>query len=70
MSEINPSKCNGCKKCMTRCQFGAIKFSPAMEKCYISGFWCFGCGLCETTCPQNAIALRLRGQIPGLADIW
>lgn len=70
VSEIDPNKCNGCKRCMTRCQFGAIKYSPAMEKCYISGFFCFGCGLCETICPQKAIELILRSKIPGLANVW
>ena len=49
------SKCNSSGVCVDRCQFGAremvngsLAFNPDL---------CFGCGLCVSTCPTNAITL-------------
>ncbi|NVM27239.1 MAG: 4Fe-4S binding protein [Candidatus Helarchaeota archaeon] len=67
---IDHQKCNGCKICMTRCQFGAIKYSPALEKCYIAAWNCYGCGLCQTKCKRDAIDLKVRSKIPALKDVW
>jgi len=41
-----------------------------MEKAHIDQFNCFGCGLCETACPRDAISYRDRKKIPGLANVW
>lgn len=58
--------CVGCKTCVTRCQFGALNFSDSLGKAYISQSRCFGCGLCKNVCPENAIQLLSREQLPGL----
>ena len=49
------SDCTDCGVCADRCQFGAremkngvLSYNPEM---------CFGCGLCVSTCPTNAIKL-------------
>jgi ferredoxin len=51
----NLSDCTDCGDCVDRCQFGAreivdgsLAFNPDL---------CFGCGLCVSTCPTNAITL-------------
>ena len=54
-SVTNASDCNDCGECADRCQLGAremvngsLHFNPDL---------CFGCGLCVSTCPTNAITL-------------
>lgn len=57
--------CSACGVCADRCYFearvfddGGLVFDP--EKC-------FGCGLCVTTCPEQAISMALRREL-GPAD--
>jgi NAD-dependent dihydropyrimidine dehydrogenase PreA subunit len=40
------------------------------EKTNIDQFKCFGCGLCETGCPTEAIELLEREKMPGLKEEW
>ncbi|MDH5439278.1 MAG: 4Fe-4S binding protein [Candidatus Bathyarchaeota archaeon] len=63
-------KCNGCRVCVSRCQFGAITYSPYLEKAIINMKKCAGCGLCRDTCPQNAIKLVLRAEFPAVGELW
>lgn len=61
---VNPSKCVGCEKCTSRCQFGAINFSPSMNRVNIEPAKCFGCGNCSDVCEEKAINLIDRNEIP------
>jgi len=61
---IDPNKCIGCKKCASRCQFGALQFSPVLNRPIIDVKRCFGCGLCKESCEENAIKLVDRDGIP------
>ena len=70
VSEINWDSCSGCRECMKLCNFGAISYSTAVEKCYINKFECYGCGVCRAACPCDAIALRDRKTIPAVANDW
>ena len=70
VSTIDWEKCNGCRECMRLCNFGAIGYSLAAEKCYINQSQCFGCGVCRSACPGDAITLRDRNAIPALANEW
>jgi Pyruvate/2-oxoacid:ferredoxin oxidoreductase delta subunit len=39
-------------------------------KANIDMFRCFGCGVCETGCPREAIKLVERKTIPMLKEVW
>jgi NAD-dependent dihydropyrimidine dehydrogenase PreA subunit len=55
ISVTDEQACNDCGICEARCQFGAremangsLSYNPEL---------CYGCGLCVSTCPTNAIIL-------------
>ncbi|MDH5419730.1 MAG: 4Fe-4S binding protein [Candidatus Bathyarchaeota archaeon] len=68
VADVNPDLCQGCKACVSVCQFGAIKHSPTLERALIDQNKCFGCGLCRGGCKYDAIKLVPREQTPGLKD--
>jgi NAD-dependent dihydropyrimidine dehydrogenase PreA subunit len=68
--QVDWDRCTGCKSCMRQCQFGAQFYSSAMAKVYIDPARCFGCGVCRAPCPQEAISLVPREEVPGVEDIW
>lgn len=70
IAAIDIEKCNGCRDCMKFCNFGAIQYSPASDRCTINQFQCFGCGLCRVECARDAITLWDRNAIPALAKDW
>lgn len=70
VATIDWESCNGCKDCLKNCQFGAISYSPTVQKCYIHQFQCYGCGVCRALCNRDAISLRDRNAIPVLAEEW
>ncbi len=70
VAKVNYDECNGCDQCIPRCQFGAIKMEVTTSKANIDMFKCFGCGLCETACPRDAITLVERSSLPALKDVW
>lgn len=55
--QVDWDVCNGCKNCMSQCQFGAQFYSSALGKVFISAERCYGCGVCRSACPVDAIAL-------------
>ena len=67
---IDWESCSGCKDCVKNCNFGAISYSPSLDKCYINQFQCYGCGVCRAVCSRDAITLRDRNAIPALAKEW
>jgi ferredoxin len=68
--QVDPDQCNGCKECMSQCQFGAQFYSSAQGKVTISSELCFGCGVCRAACPQNAVSLIPRAESREAANIW
>ncbi len=53
---INIDFCDGCKKCITRCQMDAI--TVPVDKIVWEKDRCIGCGLCVTSCKSGALALE------------
>ncbi len=47
VSKLNPELCNGCGRCVQRCQFRAITFSPRRSRVSIASFKCWGGGRWE-----------------------
>ncbi|MEM1515667.1 MAG: 4Fe-4S binding protein [Candidatus Bathyarchaeia archaeon] len=64
VAEVNPDLCQGCKLCVSRCQFNAIRYSPTLERDIIDLTKCFGCGLWGIFVPHNVITLVQRETIP------
>ncbi len=68
--KVDCDLCTGCKSCISQCQFGAQFYSSALSKVDINPARCFGCGVCRTACPTDAISLVPKEEIPEIADIW
>jgi len=58
--------CNGCKKCLLHCQFGAIRYSNTMKRVTIEMTQCYGCGVCRAVCDKSAITLKPRADFAKL----
>lgn len=67
---LDPDECVGCEKCIPRCQFGAMNFSPYLGRAIIDMKKCAGCGLCRTACEQDAIELIPRSEVLAVRDLW
>ncbi len=68
--QVDWELCTGCKECMNQCQFGAQFYSSALSRVYIDPTRCFGCGVCRSTCPTDAISLIPRRESPKAANLW
>lgn len=63
-------ECKEYPRCMPRCQFGAMRFSPTQKVMNVAIAECFGCGICRRACPTGALSLRNRLDYPALVDVW
>jgi Pyruvate/2-oxoacid:ferredoxin oxidoreductase delta subunit len=70
VSRVEPELCTGCRECMRLCQFGSFFYSSALAKVYIDPSRCFGCGVCRSACPADAIDLMPRLDEPKAASVW
>ncbi|MCL4552032.1 MAG: 4Fe-4S binding protein, partial [Candidatus Marsarchaeota archaeon] len=68
--KVDYDRCNGCKDCLGRCFFNSLKYEVTIRKANIDLTRCFGCGLCQTACGQDAIELLPRANFPVIADSW
>ncbi len=50
---VEKELCIGCKKCLS---VGCIALRMEEDKAEIDPLLCFGCGICATECPKNAIS--------------
>ena len=63
--KVNIDKCTGCRICLSSLACPAMVFHPkdAKGKAYMEiTSACFGCGLCEYTCPEGAIEVIKDGK--------
>ena len=60
-AEIDPDLCSACGECIERCQMQAIKEGDDVSQ-IIDGR-CIGCGLCASTCPEEAISLMAKADM-------
>lgn len=70
VAEIDWDACNGCKQCMTRCHFDALRHHTGTNKVMIDAFNCFGCGNCRLPCPVDAVKMVPRSERPAVANMW
>ncbi len=56
VAEIDPDLCSLCGTCLDRCFFSAIE--EQADAMVVIAEKCMGCGLCQVTCPEDAIALK------------
>jgi ferredoxin len=55
-AEVSIDRCNGCGRCVNRCQMEAI--SIAEQRSQVNLGRCIGCGNCVVTCARGAIELH------------
>lgn len=67
---LNFDECTSCGICFEYCQFGAIHFSKELDMVSIDPTQCLGCGLCHSNCPNEAVTLVPREEIPIARDLW
>jgi len=70
VGQVDWEQCDGCRSCMSQCQFGAMFYSSALGKVYIDPKRCFGCGTCRAACPKLSISLQSRQSVPEAANLW
>jgi ferredoxin len=70
VARIDPDLCQGCRSCIRNCQFTAISYSAAADKCEIDEQACYGCGVCRAACQREAITLLDRASVPSVARVW
>jgi len=58
--EVAKDKCTLCLSCVNACPAGALLDNPERPQLRFIEKNCVQCGLCESTCPEDAITLRPR----------
>lgn len=62
---LNQDNCQGCKLCVSMCQWNAIRYIPSIKRVIIDYNKCFGCGVCRHACKHDALNLIPRQEYPG-----
>lgn len=55
-TEVDQSRCVGCRMCAKQCAHGAISFDPTTRKASVDKSKCVGCGRCIHACRAEAIS--------------
>ena len=55
-TEVDQSRCVGCRMCAKQCAHGAISFDPTTRKASVDQSKCVGCGRCIHACRAEAIS--------------
>jgi ferredoxin len=70
VARADPDLCNGCRRCLKLCPFGAMFYSAARRKVEVNPKACYGCGICRSDCQPKAISLLDRSAVPAVASLW
>ena len=70
IADIDPLKCDGCRECIKRCYFGAVKYDRRNSKCAVNLMNCYGCGICRSACKNHAVTLLDRKSVTQVANLW
>ncbi|TFG14340.1 hypothetical protein EU537_03930 [Candidatus Thorarchaeota archaeon] len=65
--DVDADQCQGCKRCVSQCQFGALRYLPSIDRVIVNQDKCFGCGTCRHVCAHDALKLVPREEVPGQA---
>ena len=57
-AEADPELCSECGTCGDRCQMDAVGYHDGVA--FVDVWQCIGCGLCVSTCPEEAMQLRAK----------
>ena len=58
-AEVDADACSACETYLDRCQMDAITIGD-QDVAMIDRDRCIGCGLCVSTCPSEALSLKLK----------
>ena len=64
--DVEQDLCKGCKSCISRCQFDAMKYDPALRRVVVNHDNCYGCGVCLYACKHDALRIHPRNEYPNL----
>lgn len=67
---VDAGACTGCRACIERCPFDAIRIDPHTRRAVVEGERCYGCGTCRSACRTGALSLAARASVPALAGSW
>jgi ferredoxin len=70
LARVDPLSCTLCGQCWDKCQFGALHFSATSKNVDIDPTLCFGCGLCAGACPNRAVTMVPREEVPLAKNLW
>ncbi|NHJ47263.1 MAG: hypothetical protein FK733_05690 [Asgard group archaeon] len=68
--DITSTNCTGCKKCIEKCQFNAIKYDSLTKSVQINKQQCYGCGVCLHACEYDALRIYPRSDFPELKGAY
>jgi heterodisulfide reductase subunit A len=57
-AEVDKTRCIACHRCEKSCNYDAIHVSQMSNIAEVNDLDCKGCGICISSCPARAIALR------------
>ncbi len=58
VTTVQESGCTMCRSCVNVCPTHAFRFDEAASSLLLKQISCIACGLCETVCPEDVIALQ------------
>lgn len=68
VAEVDTQACTLCLACVSACPTGALGDNPEQPMLRFTESLCVQCGLCEQTCPEDAISLQARIDFPAWAE--